>query len=287
MNKSHLLQMVSINVSIATLLTTSVTLAPTIASASVANYSGSYSDYAIFSVSHNGESTDFADDSSTRDISVEVDDVAPSLKYNELSFNSSGATTSFTDSYTIGFGETTDITTSLTFNEVATSLVSSTEPLGLTPTSGGVFNVSNPACSITGACFELLTVSGTYEISGPTETQMGVFSLQLETGHAWGTSEFVNYDLDTNSFPSELVLTGSPYLMSFGNYDSSGLLFDAVIDDVNHSSSFNYVTFLDTTGSVLTPSSVPIPSAVWLFSSGLIGLFGLSRCTQKYRNRNA
>jgi hypothetical protein len=282
MNKPHLLSMVSTKISVATLLTISALLTPTIANASIANYSGTYSDYAIFSVAHNGESTDIADDSSTRSISVEVDTVAPSLKYNELSFNSSGVTTSFTDSYTIGFGETTNITTSLTFNEIVTSLASNTEPLGLTPTSGGIFNVSNPACSITGVCFEQLTVSGTYEISGPTETQMGAFSLQLETGYAWGTSEFVNYDLDTNSFPSELVLTGSPYLMSFGNYDNSDLLFDVVVDGVNHSSSFNYVTFLDTTGSVLSPSTVPIPSAIWLFSSGLLGLIGLSRRTQKH-----
>ena len=59
-----------------------------------------------------------------------------------------------------------------------------------------------------------------------------------------------------------------------GNGDTYSLLYTATVpeDDPNGYAGFTYELYL--TGNV---STVPVPAAVWLFGSGLIGLIGLAR----------
>ena len=59
-----------------------------------------------------------------------------------------------------------------------------------------------------------------------------------------------------------------------GNGDTYSLLYTATVpeDDPNGYAGFTYELYL--TGNV---SAVPVPAAVWLFGSGLIGLIGLAR----------
>jgi hypothetical protein len=69
-----------------------------------------------------------------------------------------------------------------------------------------------------------------------------------------------NWLSDGSTIPGHLPLSYTPALI--------GLDYNASDDEVG---------FAFTTTDTLTESSVPIPAAVWLIGSGLIGLIGIAR----------
>lgn len=61
------------------------------------------------------------------------------------------------------------------------------------------------------------------------------------------------------------------------NWTAVGVDFVGTAKSIDFSGTANYVGFDNITFGSSTPSAVPIPAAAWLFGSGLMGLFGLSR----------
>ena len=131
---------------------------------------------------------------------------------------------------------------------------------------------------------DLITVTGTFDdsmLSG-TSTENVVFSatsgnnLNIVAGSKSFTQvDDISYSADTspalNFFDG--AFAGFDYLAEFGVYgyfDSAGTSIDSGDDNINT----NYVTG---TWTNYTVSSVPVPAAVWLFGSGLLGLVGVAR----------
>lgn len=91
----------------------------------------------------------------------------------------------------------------------------------------------------------------------------GYFDLDEDGGDAISSSSFIwnPYDGSDMTYSGDFTLTGNFY----GNAHIT--LLDGGLEA-------HYETH---TFSVSTVSTVPVPAAVWLFSSGLIGLIGISR----------
>jgi hypothetical protein len=101
-----------------------------------------------------------------------------------------------------------------------------------------------------------------YEVAGETTQQAGVETLGLSTpGIDQSTSSFINFNINPGD---------DFYVVAQMAANGQNGIADA----------WNTLTlsFDDDTGLTATSvSTVPIPSAVWLFGSGLLGLIGISR----------
>ena len=87
----------------------------------------------------------------------------------------------------------------------------------------------------------------------------GPFTLENQTGFI---SDFVFYNNDpANDLSKSVALTFDP-LEYVGLWNVSGSI------DTSLSSTYSLI---------LTPTVVPVPAAVWLFGSGLLGLMGVAR----------
>ena len=107
---------------------------------------------------------------------------------------------------------------------------------------------------------------------------------QLEVNISGNDIWFTNVSLSTDSNPDEgyrLLETAigsydgvdftyqspsQPYSSYFGSFDGTSL-----------SLYTDYIFYSEIYGDVASVSSVPLPAAVWLFGSGLLGLIGLGK----------
>ena len=67
---------------------------------------------------------------------------------------------------------------------------------------------------------------------------------------------------------------------------SAGLMtgLPGIIDARDINNAGQIVGFNGLTGFLLSPTPVPIPPAIWLFSFGLVGIFGVARPYKRYRS---
>jgi len=181
-----------------------------------------------------------------------------------------------------------------------TDLVSNVEWLDFSFTSGVVFNQAvSVASSVEGGGWR-------YATNGEVE---GLFSQLFDPAIAYGMYSPLPYqNLDVTDFTD---LFGSSYLYhsnddtsirSWGMFtDEDGIVrIGGVTDCLNSDCSFDYIYGLEselvynttTSGTPVSTylvrdvSAVPVPAAVWLFGSGLIGLVGVARRTPRVLHRN-
>jgi hypothetical protein len=114
-------------------------------------------------------------------------------------------------------------------------------------------------------------------------------SMNLQTGDFSGTGFSYTYPSSTYTFTGSLtdstftmsyVYTGGLHLGSYGDetatIDSSGSFSGTYSGyDAYTQAYFENGTFWSTAGHATPLSPVPIPGAIWLFGSGLVGLLGL------------
>jgi len=120
---------------------------------------------------------------------------------------------------------------------------------------------------------QAIWVTGTYSIQGPTESASSTFALPLPLvggGSAGPAYDFIN----ATNYPDNIV--ASPSSQSSITIVYEGDIFSGVIDGVDYSLTADAAFTSD--GSLdLHASTVPIPPALWLFGSGLLGLIGIAR----------
>lgn len=138
---------------------------------------------------------------------------------------------------------------------------------------------------------------------GPTSTISGVGALPATDGYNWGTSK--NPELHalgpspvaTKTLNTGAGCDGTPIATQVNAYTinpiastvgtcTTGMVDDGIGGDPMTSSAFgSHNANFDITSvhfdSFVTPSAVPVPAAVWLFGSGLLGLVGIARRKKK------
>ncbi len=136
--------------------------------------------------------------------------------------------------------------------------------IGSIDTSGG----------ITGLGLGILGVSGTFTATFDTTTSAIQFANVNVTTNPDSSFAFPDYDgtFDGTSFSgSQLVSLLGVYNTYSGTFDGANLNIAGVFNDPYYD---GYIYNYDI---IATVSSVPVPAAVWLFCSGLIGLTGIAR----------
>ena len=89
-----------------------------------------------------------------------------------------------------------------------------------------------------------------------------------------GTLEFstTSFFGDPSATPSIAALTFNALLP--GTFDA---LIDVSVFDVWADLDSNFITTPVSVGTTIVVSAIPVPAAVWLFGSGLLGLVGIAR----------
>ena len=269
-----------------------ISLTPFVSNAAAVTYVGSTTvetELAVFPPvfysASNGLSRRFTPgDRYTAAAKLELDTDNLQLTYADYSLSADSMTGGWVDSYTVGFGDTVDITTTIEFDPVF-SHINNVGPLNLTPTTGGVFQIerSNPL-------FSSMLVSGTITVSGPTESLEQPFSVSLD--HQWNdqplSDAYFPYALlETKEFPESIALIGFPVSTNYNAFFlSSELLFEGNVDgfDQKVDSLGVSLDWLIEVPNITLTEAVPIPSALWLFTSGLVGLVGVARRQKKEAN---
>jgi len=220
-------------------------------------------------LTHNGVNVTVPRDF-TVDTTVDLDTTNSTLTFTKYSLGSNAFKFSYVDQFTVDFGQTIDITTTLRFDSFSGILLSDVGPLTLTPTLGGIFDIEGISDTVPD---RVLFLNGTYDIQGPTESVSGEFSIQQD-----GVTPFLGYDLDTNGFPETVdLLAPTGVFPGVGQFQNalSGLIYEGVIDGQDYQAALGVTEFRSGTNIAL--SAVPVPAAAWLFASGLLGLIGIAR----------
>ena len=98
-------------------------------------------------------------------------------------------------------------------------------------------------------------------------------------GRTFLDSVGLNYTSTEPSLAPRLSLSGGALTeLNYGkNADAGFSTLTSVLLNVDaYDDGFNYVN-ATWTGITITPTAVPVPAAVWLFGSGLLGLVGVAR----------
>jgi len=96
------------------------------------------------------------------------------------------------------------------------------------------------------------------------------------TGTLLGTLDLFTNNVANNCSGDPLGGPGDP-LGQFCNWDIASLGFSDIAKSIDFSGTVNQVAFDNITFGSVNPAVVPVPAAVWLFGSGLLGLVGISR----------
>jgi len=124
--------------------------------------------------------------------------------------------------------------------------------------------------------FVFLGIAGMHYTTSPTNvlTSAGNSAAIDFSGWSWAfNANLANINLGTGSWGSNPEgIAEITCGIDCGNGDTYSLMYTATVpdNDPNGYAGFTYELYL--TGNV---SAVPIPAAVWLFSSGLLGIFGV------------
>lgn len=141
-------------------------------------------------------------------------------------------------------------------------------PIELTfdPLSALFENININLINITGAAWSNLTIE--YNTIDPyASVQLGLSV--LDTGGSTATIDEILSNSVTGA-PSGLALSFAPPESSFVN----------IVGSANRTDLYNLTSPYSIT---ISTSAVPVPAAVWLFGSGLIGLMGFAR-RKKYKS---
>ena len=175
---------------------------------------------------------------------------------------------------------TYDITGLFTFFDPGNSVIETSSITGAYDDASGAININGNATLLIGdwsASGNIITNPGTYNIDtilGGSITGIEVGAEQwlgalfftynqisdIDTIHVWDT--VYNLDDSISLFSTDVITDNSPV--------GSGAPGHPSISGATVGFTYNY-------DLLLTPTAVPVPAAVWLFGSGLLGLIGIAR----------
>jgi len=173
---------------------------------------------------------------------------------------------------------TYDISGLFTFYAPDNSTVSDGSVTGVYDDVSGAMNLAGNAWFVDDwtASGNIITTAGTYDMTSPEAVITGI---EVGAGQWFGPLLF-NWGLNTNIDAAHVwdVTTNPDNSISLISTDVISDFFPAGSGAPGHPSiSGPTVGFTYTVNLLLTPTAVPVPAAVWLFGSGLIGLIGLVR----------
>ena len=217
-----------------------------------------------------GGATDFFPSSAA--FAVEVDDINLTLTYSSIAVQVPGFTTSNTVLFNAGLGQTTSVTTSITF-DAFTILYTGTQALALTATTGGNYTIAAPTI----LAFGSLALSGHYSVTGPTQTVTGNFATPSfavagnPSFFRWATFNSIGYPA-TSQLVSPVAGPSSlkPHWGIFGS------IIDETVDGAHVTASLGTATIAATgygaLGAPVALTAVPTPEPA---SAALLGLGAL------------
>ena len=204
------------------------------------------------------------------DFSIAIDETALTLTYDLITIQFPQSTFSYSTTLTIGLGQTATFKTDVTINSF-TLTYDSSEALTLTPTVNGQFTIASP----TALDFASLALSGSYTVTGPTQTVQGTFQTPTATV-AGGANGFRWATFDSTGYPDTSSLVGGvgPSLPISNRIRWVGLgpIVDTTVDGVDIDVSFldSVATQAVTAGQIgnVPLSQVPEPGVAGLVAAG-------------------
>jgi hypothetical protein len=180
---------------------------------------------------------------------IAIDESALTLKYDEIKIQFPQSTFSYSTTLTVGLGQTATFKTDITVNAF-TLTYDASEALALTPTLNGQFTIGVPTLPAFGS----LALSGSYKVTGPTQTAQGTFqtptvpALGAANAFRWGTFDSTGYP-ETSSLMGG---SGAAFTPTRLRWAGLGPILDTTVDGVNVSVSF----FDSTAAQAVTASQI-------------------------------
>ena len=207
---------------------------------------------------------------------ISINEAGPTLTYNQIAFTIPGFTVTNSTSFTSGLGQSTLVTEAITFDPFSI-LITSTQALALTATTGGNYSIPTPAIVLSA-----LALSGQYVLTGPTETHTGSFGTASLSGLGSGNGFRWN-TFNSNGFPATSQLTAPfaglpisqrPHWGIFGN------VIDDTVDGVRITTDLGTATLSALPLGTINLTAVPAPEPT---SCGLLGLGALLLAARRRR----
>lgn len=210
----------------------------------------------------------------TFDTTASFDWQAPSVTFESLQVHFGGTTTQMQHDFTIGPGQTETITLTVNYDPVDIS-VGQVGPVPLYAGTGGEYTIDDLIRYGSVGAFGDFTLTGSYELKGPTQTLSDTFSIQASNSSA---IKYFSWDsINTTMYPTELLLAkpgntnNVTWMCGYSTYEIQG-----IVDGHSVSMSIGHIRFNPRGSYSLTP--IPEPATMSLLA---LGSFPLLRRRRK------
>lgn len=204
---------------------------------------------------------------------VAVDDSALTLTYEALSMQVPGFTTSNTVTFTAGLGQTADVTTTITYDPF-TILYTGAQVLALTATTGGNYSIQFPSAM----AFAALAFSGSYTVTGPTQSVSGNFA-PASVAQAGAGNGFRWANFNSTGYPASSSLTTptSAPVALMPHWAVPGNIIDVTVDGAHVTADLGQATLNSGGYGTILLTQVPEPGCMALGFIAALGLLARRR----------
>jgi len=199
----------------------------------------------------------------TAEMLIDFDWSSPTMTFNSFGIQwAGGGSWSNSIDFTAGPGQIETITTTLTFDQAAAS-ADSFQPIVLTPETSGDYSLESGLEDGRRGSFQAaLTVSGTWEVNGPTESATGSFVTDLTISPTNCFPRF--WTLSTADYPDAMQLTGGIIPVQW--QETSGSTYEVSTTVDGHLIEVDLYGFNAPFVNNVALSPVPEPSALLLLA---------------------
>lgn len=199
---------------------------------------------------------------------VDFDWSVPSMTFKSFVVNWDESSWSHDTRFTLLPGQTETLTTSLTFDSISAS-AGDFQSIALTPGLNGDYSVeSGIKNGMRGSFPSFLTVTGNWEVVGPTESDSGTFSVDLPIHSNNSFPGF--HTLETADYPNEMVLRGGGNEIEWKETKLNTYEVDTIVD--GHRIQVDLYVFKSPPISNITMTHIPEPSTFLLTALSLLGI---------------